>query len=278
MRFEAIEEYYMVDGNLQSTEDLEIFQGIKKAPIYEVIRIMDGIPLFLKDHLNRMRRSADLVGVSIDREDSQIEKDIKELVLKNKVKNLNIKLLHTDIKGIGQVLLVYFIKSFYPPEQYYKEGIHTILYNYERENPNAKVLKTYFKEEIAKQLEEKNAFEALLVNKDGYITEGSRSNMFFVRKDKIYTAPKGAVLLGITRKYILKICEELNIKVIEENIHIDDLLKLDGVFMSGTSVNVLPIATIDDMKINSVDNKIIREINNRYVNEMKMYISSKREE
>lgn len=275
MKPEAIKDYYMVDGNLKDTKDLDIFYKITNPPIYEVIRVIDGVALFLEEHLERMRKSAELVGVEINRRDYEIEKDIEELIEKNQVKNLNVKLLCTDIEQMGQVFLAYFIKSFYPPEEYYKNGIRTILYHYERQNPNAKILKTSFKEDVARELEKNNAFEALLVNREGYITEGSRSNMFFVMNNKLYTAPTGEVLLGITRQYILKVCEELNIEVIEKNIHVDDLNKLDGAFMTGTSVNVLPIATIGDVRLESVRNQIINKVSDGYINKMKSYIKSK---
>lgn len=272
---EAIEKYYMVNGSLTSTDNLNIFYSIEKPPIYEVIRVIDGIPLFLEDHLERMRKSGELVGVNINRTDGDIERDIIKLIESNGIKNLNIKLLCADIEGKGEAFLAYFIKSFYPPEEYYRDGIHTILFHHERENPNAKVLKSSFKEEVAKKLEETNAFEALLVNGDGYITEGSRSNMFFVKENRIYTAPKGAVLLGITRQHIMEVCKELNIEVVEENIHVDHLQAIDGAFMSGTSVNVLPISTIDDIKLDSVNNHVIRKVANGYGNKMKEYIKSK---
>lgn len=276
MKPEAIGKFYILNGELKASSNVEIFQKIKKPPIYEVIRVIDGIPLFLEEHLERMVKSARIIDCKIERQTNEIEEDIKELVLQDKVKNLNIKLLCAEIEELGQVFVVYFINSFYPPEEYYKNGIHTILFHHRRQNPNAKLQMVSFKEEIARELDENKAFEALLVNEEGYIPEGSRSNMFFVKKDKIYTAPKGDVLLGITRKYILEVCEELNIKVIEENIHIDDLNKLDGGFISGTSINVLPIATIDDIKLNSVENEIIKAINNGYVKKMEKDITMKK--
>ncbi len=278
MKPEAIAQFYIVNGELKVTSNVRIFQRIEKPPIYEVIRVVDGIPLFLEDHLKRMRESARIIDYQIERADKEIEGDIRELILQNKIENLNVKLLCTDIEKLGQVFLIYFIKSFYPPEEYYEKGIHTILFHHKRENPNAKVQMISFREEVAKQLDEKKAFEALLVNEEGYIPEGSRSNMFFVKGEKIYTAPKGDVLLGITRKYILKVCEELNIKVVEENIHVEDLDKLDGAFMSGTSVNVLPIATIGDIELDSVNNRIIKAINKGYANKMERDIIRKRQD
>jgi len=275
MKSEAIRQYYVVNGEIIPTSHTEIFEKITKPPIYEVIRIIDGVPLFLEDHMERMRKSAELVGIHIQREDEQIERDIKRLIEENKEKNLNVKLLYSSTEDSQPMLLAYFIKSFYPPEEYYKNGIHTILFNYERENPNAKVQKSSFREQVSKELEKNKAFEALLVNSNGYITEGSRSNMFFVKGDMIYTAPKGAVLLGITRKYILEVCSELSIEVVEENIHVDEIPNLDGAFMSGTSVNVLPISSINDIKLDSVNNSIIKKVSDGYINKMKSYIQSK---
>lgn len=275
MKAEAIKEYYIVDGKLIPTKDTNIFYKIEKPPIYEVLRVIDGIPLFLEDHIERMRKSGELVGININRSDKDIENDIRKLVEANNIKNLNVKLLVADVEGKGQVFLTYFIRSFYPSEEYYREGIHTILLYHERENPNAKVQQFSFREEIDRKLQENNAFEVLLVNKDGYVTEGSRSNMFFVKGNKIYTSPKGTVLLGITRKYIMEVCKELNIEVVEENTHVDDLKFLDGAFMSGTSVNVLPISTIDDIRLNSVENEIIKKVGDGYLNKVKEYMENK---
>ncbi|NMA86338.1 MAG: aminotransferase class IV [Tissierellia bacterium] len=275
MKAEAIKKYYLQNGELKSTEDTGIFQSIQR-PIYEVIRIIDGVPLFLEEHLERMRKSAEIVDYKIHRTDDEIKKDIRRLIAENKIENLNVKLICADVENIGQVFLVFFIKSFYPPKEYYENGIHTTLFHYERQNPNAKVQIGDFKMEVAKKLEEEKAFEALLVNQSGYIPEGSRSNMFFVKEKQLYTAPQGDVLLGITRKHIFQVCEELNIKIIEENIHVGDLDKLDGAFMTGTSVNVLPISTIDHIKLDSINNKMIQDINKGYVDKMKKYIEENR--
>lgn len=272
MKPEAIKDYYIINGKIETTKNLEIFQKIEKPPIYEVIRIIDGVPLFLEAHLERMFHSAEIIGYNIDKDEKDIRSDIKTLILKNNIDKLNVKLLSTEIEGLSKVFLVYNIESFYPPEEYYKKGIHTTLFHYERNNPNAKVLFASFKEDVAKALKERDAFEALLVSKSGDIPEGSRSNMFFVKEDKVYTAKASEVLIGITRKHIFDVCNRLNIKIVEESIHIDDLEKLDGGFMSGTSVNVLPISTIDDIKLDSVNNEIIKAINNAYVREMENYI------
>ncbi len=276
MKPEVIREFYMVNGKLTSVDDLKIFEKITKSPIYEIIRVIDGVPLYLEDHLSRMYESAKIVSHNIVVSEDEIKRAIKETIIKNKLDKGNIKLLSAEVEG-QMIFFVFCVESFYPPIEYYESGIKTILYNYERDNPNAKVLVTSFKEDVAKQMKEKDAFEALLVRKDGYIPEGSRSNIFFVRGEKLYTAPKDEILLGITRKHLFKVADKLNIKILEESIHVDDLRKLEGAFMTGTSVNILPIAAIDDFKLSSVDNKIIRELNKEYDNMMYEYIEKNKE-
>ncbi len=274
MKKEAIGNYLIINGQVFSTED-KIFEKIRKAPIYEVIRGINGVALFLEDHLERMYRSAKLVNYQIGKDEKEIKEEIKLLMEKNNSGNINTKLLSVEIDG-DKVFLVYNTESFYPPEDYYINGIHTTLFKHQRDNPNAKVQHSNFKENIAKALKEENAFEALLVNESGYIPEGSRSNMFFIKDNKVYTAKAEDVLLGVTRKHIFQVCEDLDIEIVEESINIKDLEVLDGAFMTGTSVNVLAISSIDKLKLNSVNNKIIKDISIAYNEKIKDYIEKNR--
>ena len=263
MKTEARNEFFKFnDEILKITED-SIFQRIEKPSIYEVIRVMDGVPLFVDDHLDRMFNSAGIINYNMPYDSNQIKESIKEVILKNGVKNQNIKLLASDVDN-KNVFLVYFVDSFYPPKEYYTNGIKTILYKHQRDNPNAKVQREEFRQKVKKAMEEKNAFEALFINDDGHIPEGSRSNVFFVMNKKIHTAPSQQVLLGTTRKYIFNIANILSIDIIEEAIHKDDLEKLEGAFMSGTSVGILPISRIDNMIIESTDNEIIDVLSKSY--------------
>lgn len=272
MKSEAIKEFYMINDKLAMVNNLTIFEKITKPSVYEVIRIIGGIPLFLEDHLRRMFDSAHIINHNIALTEKEIRASIKEIILKNNIDRSNIKLLSSEVEGMGSVFMIYCVESFYPPIEYYTKGISTILFHYERENPNAKVLVSSFKEDVSNAMMEKNAFEAILVRKDGYIPEGSKSNIFFVKNDQIYTAPKEEILLGITRKHLFEIADKLNVKIIEQSIHVDDIEKLEGAFITGTSVNILPISKIDNTYINSVNNKIIKELNEAYNDLINEYI------
>ena len=275
MKSEAKNKFFKFNDDILETEDTRIFKKIDKASVYEVIRIMDGVPLFLDDHLDRMFKSARIIDYNIPYDHSQIKASIGDVIRENGVKNQNIKLLASHIEN-ESVFLVYLVDSFYPPKKYYENGIKTILFEHERDNPNAKVQRDEFRNKVKEELEKKDAFEALLINKDGFIPEGSRSNMFFVMDNKIYTGPSNEVLLGITRKYIFSLAEILNIDIIEESIHRDHLSKLEGGFMSGSSVGVLPITRIDNMIIESTENEIINTLSEAYNNLVEQSIKDNR--
>lgn len=272
MNNEAILKYYIYNGELLPTTENKGFDEASAPLIYEVIRIIDGVPIFLEGHIERMRKSAELIGESIKKTDDEITEEIHKLIDANKEYNMNIKLLCFNLDCPNQTFMIYYIKSSYPEKELYEKGIHTILFESERENPNAKIMNSDLRQRINEEIKAKNAYEALLVNRNGFITEGSRSNIFFVKEDKVYTAPAGDVLLGITRNEIMNVCREKNIEVIEKEIHKDSLKDLDGAFMTGTSVNALPISTIDDTKLDSVNNSIIKIISDGYLQKVQDYI------
>ena len=151
----------------------------------------------------------------------------------------------------------------YPSKEYYKKGVKVILYYGERENPNLKVVSTAFRAKISEKMKEANAHEALLVDRHGFITEGSKSNFFGIKDKNLITAKGEAVLRGITRDKIFKIAKSLGIEVEEKEIKASEISDLDSLFISGTSVAILPISQVDDIKFD-VNNEILIKIMKRY--------------
>jgi branched-chain amino acid aminotransferase len=141
--------------------------------------------------------------------------------------------------------LVYFIEPGYPSESQYKKGVKGILFFAERKDPESKVINHKLRSSIYYKLIHEGGYEALLVNKNNYITEGSRSNIFFLKGETLVTAPDNLVLSGITRKHILEICRENNMKVELECVKVDDISEYDAVFMTGTSPMVLPFYCVE---------------------------------
>ncbi|WP_081211519.1 aminotransferase class IV [Salegentibacter sediminis] len=86
--------------------------------------------------------------------------------------------------------------------------------------------------------------ENLLVRK-GYFTEGSHSSLFFIKYGVVHTHPEGPeILSGITRAEVIKICNDLGIKVREKAVHIDELVEVEEIFVTGTTTQIIPVSSI----------------------------------
>ena len=102
-----------------------------------------------------------------------------------------------------------------------------------------------------------------MINETGQITEGSRSNVFFVSNKKLYTAPLNLVLGGITRLKVIDICNKLKIDTVQECLNKEQLTDIDGAFITGTSPGVLAINKIDNIELN-VNIDLIKQISTEY--------------
>jgi len=100
----------------------------------------------------------------------------------------------------------------------------------------------------------------LFSNNDETISEGSKSNVFFVLDESIITSPDSQVLLGVTRSKVIEVCKNNGIDVIKRNIYFNELKDFEGAFITGTSNDVLPIKTIDDIVYNSSHNEIVKKV------------------
>jgi len=144
-------------------------------------------------------------------------------------------------------------------------GIVVKTLNAYRDNPNIKIENSDLREKADRIISKTGCYEVLLANNDGYITEGSRSNVFFFKEDSILTPPIETVLGGITRQILLTISKDLRVPVIEKLIALDNLSAFDGAAITGTSPGILPIASIDNQKFN-VKLPLINSLIDRYNN------------
>ncbi|MFH5837198.1 aminotransferase class IV [Proteiniclasticum sp. C24MP] len=231
---------------------------LSRKNVYEVIRITDGTPLFLEDHLERMNQSLEILQMDFRKSKEEISNLIHLLAKKNGIKDGNVKILINH--GPVTHFYMYFIPHVYPDRISYLEGIRTGTMEIERKNPNAKVIDPGYKTRVTEFIEENGIYEALLVNSDHEITEGSKSNVFFVLNQTLYTPPLKDVLGGVTRKRILDIAAELKMNIAEEAVPVTDLPRVEAAFISGTSPKILPISSIDDMELSSSDHPMVKKL------------------
>lgn len=267
---ECFRKKFILNDEIKSCDEFEEEFLKKGKSLYEVIRIINGVPLFLEDHLERLESSATVTGIELWMNKIEIKNKIQKLCQENNVFEGNVKIIF-NCKDEKKTFLVYFIKHNYPTEDMYKNGVSTALYNAERETPNAKVINMNLREASNKIIKEKGVYEVILVDKNSYITEGSRSNIFMIKGNEVYTSPLKNVLPGITRKYILYVCKGLGLQVAEKRIKSSEINELDALFISGTSPKVLPICRIENNRYNP-ENIIVQQIKKGYDKIIEKYI------
>jgi len=240
---------FILNGELQPSALFDNSMVYEGDSVYEVIRMVRGNPVFFDDHMERLATSVKFQHKKNLAGGPELRRVIQHLTRANKKKETNLKIVFNYNKG-AEHFLVYFIEPVYPSEIQYKSGVKGILFSAERKNPESKIINHKLRSSIYHKLIVEGAYEAILVNDDNLITEGSRTNIFFLRNEILVTAPDNTILNGITRKHIFEICRENKIKVEFACVNAINIMDYDAVFMTGTTPAVLPFYCIDDIPFN----------------------------
>ncbi len=254
---------FILNGELLPCDQFDNSLVYEGDSVYEVIKMVKGSPVFFYDHMERLATSTRLQKKEMLAEDDALKKDIINLTKSDKKKEANLKIVFNYNKD-SRNYLVYFIEPIYPTEEQYRKGVKGILFYAERKDPASKVINHKLRSSIYHKLILDGGYEALLVNEKGQVTEGSRSNIFFLKGDKLVTAPDSMILGGITRKHILDICSEQNIIVRMDCVKADRISDYEAVFMTGTSPMVLPFSYIDDKKFR-VSLPLVEKLRSLYI-------------
>ncbi|MDK2865837.1 MAG: branched-chain amino acid aminotransferase [Clostridiales bacterium] len=247
-----------VDGNLTTKFPDEAWE---QPPVYEVIRLMEGMPLFFDDHLLRLEHSLDLVSADYRVSGENLYRRIREIAKVNGVAAQNIRLEIGKIAGrkTWQERL-YLVPSYYPEASQYQMGVKTVTTEIVRSMPHAKVVNTAYVEHINQVKAATGAFEVIIMNKAHKIAEGSKSNLFFVSGNTLYSAKSEDILMGITRRRLLTLAATMGLNVTESDLYLKDVAAFEACFISGTSIHILPIAQIDDTIFESAAHPTVRAL------------------
>ena len=219
--------------------------------VYENVRISNGVVYFLKDHMDRLLESAKIIGIIHPFDEKSIKNSIFDLIKDYKSETFNLKIFliggSTKEKAILNILC---LNPLFPDRKLYQSGAEFITYNYERAFSHAKtlnMLESYLAYRKAKEL---GAYDALLINHDSFINEGTRTNFFCIKNKAVYTPFEKDILLGVMRKAMLKVALENKYSIVEKNIKLDDIKSFDGAFVTSTSSKIMPIKSINGIPLN----------------------------
>ena len=264
--------YIWLNGSFQPFNDTNIhllshtlhyglgaFEGVRA---YET---ESGGAIFrLGDHTKRLFDAANKINVTIPYSLEDLEAVQKEAMIKNNLKEGYIRpivflgsesmgLRAKDLVSVNVAVACWEWPSYMDPEAK-KKGISIIKSPYQQyDNPlysNNKIIGTYINSIMAlHDAIAKNADEAILMDKNGFISEGSGENLFIVKDSKLITPKTDFCLNGITRQSVIEIAQDLGIEVQEKDLLFDELVNADEAFFSGTAVEITPITNLDKSDI-----------------------------
>ena len=237
-----------------------VFEGVRA---YETEK---GAAIFrLEDHTKRLFEAAKKINIEVPYSQDELNKVQKDIFLKNNLSegylrpivfmgSESLGLRATDL-SVNVAVAAWEWPSYMSPEAK-KNGISIIKSPYEQySNPihsGYKIIGTYINSTMAlHDAISKGADEALLLDKNGYVSEGSGENIFSIKEDTLITPKTDHCLNGITRQSVIKIASDLGLNVEEKDFTYEELVQSDEVFFSGTAVEITPISKIDNVLIGS---------------------------
>lgn len=254
--------------------------------IYETLRAYKGAVFMIDEHIERLFRSASMIGLVLPKGHDGIKDAVYQTMHANGHKEAYVRI--TISRGPGPLGLdpalcpeptfVIISKEFKDyPRSYYQKGVNIAIVNTRRNYRKAldpKIKSLNFLNNILAKREsiERGAYEAIMLNHRGHIAEGTISNIFFIKDNVLCTPATGVGILdGITRRIILDAARELGIKVNEGRFKPEDLYRADEVFISNTTMEVMPVSKIDEVKAGT-KRTITKHLHNAYRKKVAQYI------
>ena len=258
---------------------LGVFEGVR------AYNTSKGPSIFrLKDHTERLFKSASTVNMKIPFSVENINQAHIKVIQENNLDEAYIRPmcfygsegmgLRADNLNVHTMVAAWEWPSYMDPEAREK-GIKVKLSTYKRQvkNPvsNAKVNGNYVHSIVALTEALEDGFdEALMLDADGYVAEGSGENFFIVKDGRLYSPFLDSCLDGITRKTIIDLAMELKIPFQEKKITVEDVFDADESFFSGTAAEVVPINSLDNQKIGTgLRGPVTEKLQKTYFNQVR---------
>jgi branched-chain amino acid aminotransferase len=234
-----------------SINDVGVLRGYSA---FEALRTYNRQPFHLDEHLDRLYRSATLIELEIPWSRAEITGLVQESIRRNPYKHASIRLLVTGgetedgILPVGKPTLAILTTPLSERNmERFAQGYKLITTGLQRATPEAKTTSYLAAIRALKEAARHGADDALFVNEQGHVLEGTRSNFFVFRGNTLIT-PRIGILLGITRNVVLELAQG-HFPIEERPILLEELPFVDEAFLTGSSREIMPVVRIDDLVI-----------------------------
>jgi branched-subunit amino acid aminotransferase/4-amino-4-deoxychorismate lyase len=217
--------------------------------VYSNIKVVGGKMFLPELEIIKLFESAGELGIEFDHSAEELLAWAQLLIKENKLVDALIRLLL-----IGQEqdrpaeLFMFAVGLTFYPDKFYKEGVKLVTYRGERFMPSVKSKNLLMSYLAYNEAHKAGALDALLVDNDGNVREGTRSSFFVIKNNTLIMPPIHKVLGGLTKKIILVIATKI-LDIKEEDIPLSNIADYDEYFISATTMKVMPVSQINDIKV-----------------------------
>ncbi len=252
-----------IDQAVISLDNLEFSYGFG---VYEIVKVRNKILYFPEKHIERLFHSAKTIKLTVPLSFEAVFSALKEFTNAIAEQSYNIKIL-----CVAGNLYIFATAPLFVADKLYRSGVSVITYQGERLFPQAKTLNMLMSYQSYAKAKEQQAYDALLVDNQSFIREGTRTNFFFTDGKTIFTPPAEYVLEGVTKLTLTEALREQGITVEEKKLALSEIKNYTGFFLTSTSSKVLPIREIDGVTFEIPD--IIKKAMKIYNHYLEDYVS-----
>jgi len=272
-----------IDGTLYPPEEAKISvfdHGFLFGDnIYETMRTYRGRVFLIERHLFRMEASANLISLNLPLNQADIQRQIEKTASAGGNNESYIRMIVTRGKGAisldmdsseraSYVIIVKPLEQY--PREYYQRGVKLAMVSIRRNdrqslNPRIKSGNLLNNVLAFMQAKSEGAFEGILCNLAGNVTEATSSNVFLVKDGKLITPSLDSGLLsGVTRGLVLELAAAQQIPIDERNVHPDELLQCDECFITSTTKAIIPVNQISDTRLADAPGDVTKQLMDAY--------------
>ena len=231
---------------------ISVFEGIRAYNTEHGTKIYKA-----KAHYERLKLGADLMHMNFKYPIKELVDITYELLARNNLKDAYIRPVVTTGANMSLVTSseAFLTIQCWAWEKYMGNTLLRVKTSkYQRPNPKscyvqAKVTGHYVNSVLStNEAKQSHYDEAILLDLNGNIAEGSGANVFMEKDGQLFTPPKGHIMPGITRATIMEICRDENINVVEKHFTMEEFKRADSAFFTGTAAEVIGMDSIDDLK------------------------------
>jgi len=224
--------------------------------VFDTLRIYNAVPFMFERHIERLLNSCLSLGIPVESFDKFLQTWIYDFVLGLGVKNFILRV--TVTKGVrGTPTVIITGRHLAYTSAHYISGFRASLSKIKRnhESPLAKIKSLNFLDNVlARRMASESGFdEALMLNSSNFLSECSMSNLFFIKKEKVFTPSiQCGALQGITRAIVIeKILPSIELQLCEGEFSITDFLEADEAFITNAAMGIMPLVSLDTVNIGS---------------------------